>query len=205
MTTLSVTGRAWSAVAGDCAGRSASFRLPPMSSHANASQLPGPVSSLAEAVPAAVTEFARRLRWLGVDVSVSEVADALRAIRTLTCLTGNRLRGRLQVTLVKRSADIVTFQAAFDLLFPAFATRPQTAATGDGSPGTRRRGQARAGREPAEPDLLARLVALLRGDPGASAGELAAEVIGAYGRPGHRPGQPARSGITSTGSCASST
>ena len=205
MTTLSVTGRAWSAVAGDCAGRSASFRLPSMSSHANASQLPGPVSSLAEAVPAAVTEFARRLRWLGVDVSVSEVADALRAISDADLLDRERLRGRLQVTLVKRSADIVTFQAAFDLLFPAFATT--TASGDDGADGYQARDDAaRHGPdgEPAEPDLLARLVALLRGGPGASAGELAAEVIGAYG--GLGTGQvAARSGITSTGSCASST
>src|ERR1700722_12313474 len=121
ITTLSSTARGWRAVTGDCPGRSASFRLPPMSSHANASELPGPVSSLAGTVPAAITEFARRLRWLGVDVSVSEVADALRAISDADLLDRERLRGRLPVPLAKPSADIVTSQPAFDLLFPALA------------------------------------------------------------------------------------
>jgi uncharacterized protein len=138
------------------------------------------VSSLAEVVPAAVTEFARRLRWLGVDVSVSEVTDALRAISDVDLLDRERLRGRLQVTLVKRSADIVTFQAAFDLLFPALA-----AAGDDGRVAGEPAGDDVAGAMedggPAAPDLLARLVALLRGDSAAGVGELAAEVIGAYG------------------------
>jgi uncharacterized protein len=150
-----------------------------MSSHANASQLPGPVSSLAAAVTAAVTEFARRLRWLGVDVSAGEVADALRAISDADLLDRQRLRGRLQVTLVKRSADIATFQAAFDLLFPAIAAGDDAHA--DGRTAGDHADLSGPDGGPAAPDLLARLVALLRGDPAAGAGELAAEVIGAYG------------------------
>lgn len=153
------------------------------------------MSSLAGTVTAAVTEFARGLRWLGVDVSVSEVADALRAISDADLLDRERLRGRLQVTLIKRSADIATFQAAFDLLFPALAS----AGDDDRADGRPARDDP-AGHElgehapdggPAAPDLLARLVALLRGDPAASAGELAAEVIGAYG--GLGTGQPSGS------------
>ena len=99
---------------------------------------------------------------------------------TLTCLTGTSSGGRLQVTLVKRAADIPTFQAAFDLLFPAL-DRAGDEGGADGPPA--RDGAARQAPdgEPVAPDLLARLVALLRGDPAASAGELAAEVIGAYG------------------------
>jgi hypothetical protein len=149
------------------------------------------VSSLAEAVPAAVTEFARRLRWLGVDVSVSEIADALRAVSDADLLDRDLLRGRLQVTLVKRSADIVTFQAAFDLLFPALASE-QAAAGGDDHAGGHPARDDTAEHEPAAPDLLARLVALLRGDPAASAGELAAEVIGAYGGLGTGPASGTR-------------
>jgi uncharacterized protein len=139
-----------------------------MSSHANASQL---------LVPAAITEFARKLRWLGMDVSASEVADALRAISDADVLDRNQVRGRLQVTLVKRAVDIPVFQAAFDLLFPALAAGPPPA----GDPA--RAGAAEEARDggPAAPDLLARLVSLLRGDPGADAGELAAEVISAFG------------------------
>jgi hypothetical protein len=138
------------------------------------------VSSLAEAVPAAVTEFARRLRWLGMDVSASEMADALRAISDADLLDRDRLRGRLQVTLVKRAADIPTFQAAFDLLFPALGTVGYDVDAA-GEPARDDAAQGAPDGGPAAPDLLARLISLLRGDPAAGAGELAAEVIGAYG------------------------
>jgi uncharacterized protein with von Willebrand factor type A (vWA) domain len=151
-----------------------------MSSHANASQLAGPASSLAAAVPWAVTEFARRLRWLGVDVSVSEIADALRAVSDADLLDRATLRRRLQVTLVKRAADLPTFHAAFDLLFPALAGAGEDDHAA-GHPAHGAAARAAADGDPAAADLLARLVALLRGDQAASAGELAAEVIGAYG------------------------
>ena len=151
-----------------------------MSSHANASQLPVPASSLAGPVPAAITEFARKLRWLGMDVSASEVTDALRAISDADLLDRDQLRGRLQVTLVKRAADIPIFQAAFDLLFPALAAaRVDSRTVGD--PAHADAVQEMPDGGPATPDLLARLVALLRGDPRAGAGELAAEVISALG------------------------
>lgn len=151
-----------------------------MSSHANASQLPVPESSLAWLVPAAVTEFARKLRWLGMDVSASEMADAVRAISDAGMLDRDQLRGRLQVTLVKRAAGIPTFRAAFDLLFPALgAARDDGRAAGDPAPDGA--AQEAPDGEPAAPDLLARLISLLRGDPGAGAGELAAEAISAFG------------------------
>ncbi len=151
-----------------------------MSSHANASQLPVPESSLAGSVPAAITEFVRKLRWLGMDVSVSEVADALRAISDADLLNRAQLRGRLQVTLVKRAADIPAFLAAFDLLFPALgAATGDSGAAGHPAPGDADR--AVPDGEAAAPDLLARLIALLRGDQAAGADELAAEVISAYG------------------------
>jgi uncharacterized protein len=158
-----------------------------MSSHANASQLPAPESSLAWFVPAAVTEFARKLRWLGMDVSASEMADALRAISDADMLDRDQLRRRLQVTLVKRAADIPIFQAAFDLLFPALdATRDDGRAAGDRAPDGAALEVPDGG--PAAPDLLARLISLLRGDPAAGAGELAAEAISAFG--GLGTGQP---------------
>jgi len=133
----------------------------------------GAADPLAEAVRDAIGEFARKLRWLGVEVSIAEVADALRAIRAADLLDRAQLRRRLQVTLVKRAADIPTFLAAFDLLFPALAAPADSggalAAAGDGPVG-----------QPASPDLLARLVSRLRGDPGAGVSQLAAEVISAY-------------------------
>ncbi len=54
-----------------------------------------------------------------MDVSASEMADALRAISDADLLDRGQLRRRLQVTLVKRAGDIPTFHGAFDLLFPA--------------------------------------------------------------------------------------
>jgi len=151
-----------------------------MSSHANASQLPVPESSLAGSLAAAITEFARTLRWLGMDVSVSEVADALHAISDADLLNRDQLRGRLQVTLVKRAADVATFQAAFDLLFPALDAAGDDSRAAGQPAGDDAAQETRAG-EPAAPDLLARLISLLRGDQAAGVGELAAEVISAYG------------------------
>lgn len=116
-----------------------------------------------------------------MDVSASEAADALRAISDADLLDRGQLRGRLQVTLVKRASDIPAFHAAFDLLFPALDSggtggRPAPPTYGDAATG--------ADGEPAAPDLLTRLVSLLRGDSGAGVSEFAAEVISAYGGPG---------------------
>lgn len=169
ITTLNVTARAGSD----------SLTLSSMASHANgaAGVASGSAHSLAAAVPDAIAEFARKLRWLGVEVSISEVADALGAIREADLLDRDQLRRRLQVTLVKRAADIPTFAAAFDLLFPALGAP----ADGGGARARAQDGQhASPDGQPASPDLLARLVALLRGDPGAGVSELAAEVISAY-------------------------
>ena len=131
------------------------------------------------AVPAAVTEFTRKLRWLGMDVSASEAADALRAISDADLLDRGQLRGRLQVTLVKRAADIPAFHAAFDLLFPAL----DSGGTGGQAAPPAAHGDAATGAdgEPAAPDLLTRLVSLLRGNSVAGVSEFAAEVISAYG------------------------
>jgi len=114
-----------------------------------------------------------------MDVSASEAADALRAIGDADLLDRGQLRGRLQVTLVKRAADIPAFHAAFDLLFPAL----DSGDTGGQAAAPAAHGDAATGAdgEPAAPDLLTRLVSLLRGDSGAGVSEFAAEVISAYG------------------------
>jgi uncharacterized protein len=154
-----------------------------MASHANsAAALPALPDSLGAAVVAAITEFAGQLRWLGLEVSVAELADATRAISEADLLDRGQLRGRLQVTLVKRAADIPAFQAAFDLLFPALAAAPAEEGTGEDAAWQGLAGAAppRGGQQ-AAPDLLARLVSLLRGDPGADVSQLAAEVVSAYG------------------------
>jgi uncharacterized protein with von Willebrand factor type A (vWA) domain len=114
-----------------------------------------------------------------MDVSAPEAADALRAMSNADLLDRGQLRGRLQVTLVKRAADIPAFHAAFDLLFPAL----DSGGTGGQAPPPPAHGDAVTGAdsEPAAPDLLTRLLSLLRGDSGAGVSEFAAEVISAYG------------------------
>jgi uncharacterized protein len=130
---------------------------------------------LAEALFEAIVEFARQLRWLGVDVSIVELTDGLRALRDADLLDRDRLRRLLQITMVKRAADVPTFQAAFDLLFPAAERAgghdylPQDVAAG-----------AVPADELAAPDLLERLVSALRGQQRGSLGSLATEVITAY-------------------------
>lgn len=127
----------------------------------------------------AVVEFARRLRWLGMDVSIVELTDALRAVRSTDLLDRDRLRRLLMVTMIKRASDIATFTAAFDLLFPAV----QRGAPGTGGrwPAQVEGGPFAPGGDPlALPDLLERLVAALRGEPGAGLGSLASEVVTAY-------------------------
>ena len=127
-----------------------------------------------------------------MDVSASEAADALRAISDADLLDRNQLRRRLQVTLVKRAADIPTFHAAFGLLFPALAPGPDSLDSGSGLGGSAgldlgTGSDTAAGQgvptdgEPAAQDLLARLVALLRGGSVAGMSEFAQEVIGVYG------------------------
>jgi uncharacterized protein with von Willebrand factor type A (vWA) domain len=181
MTTLSAAGRPTGEPGADGPGRARSLTLSLMASHANTTAIeqPAAVGALAAAVPDAIAEFGRKLRWLGLEVSIAELTDAVRAISDADLRSRPQLRTRLQATLVKRAADIPTFQAAFDLLFPALA------AAGDGDAAERDGEAADAGAAPldgfAAPDLLDRLVSMLRGDPGAGVSQLASEVISAYG------------------------
>jgi uncharacterized protein with von Willebrand factor type A (vWA) domain len=142
------------------------------------------------AIADAVAAFARRLRWLGVEVSLVEVTDALRALGAAGAPDGAGragLRRLLQVTMVKRAADLPTFHAAFDLLFPAAEGLTEQAAAGAaGAAEGRRDGDAgdpggpEDGAGPAGTDLLARLVEALRGAGSGDLAGLAGEVIDAY-------------------------
>jgi uncharacterized protein len=161
--------------------RTGSLTLSFMANHGNTAVAPLAVAdSLSGAVVSAVAEFARRLRWLGLEVSIAELADATRAISGGDLLDRDQLRGRLQVTLVKRAADLPTFHAAFDVLFPALAPSAE-AGIAAGTAVDAETGAMGEGSQPASPDLLTRLVSMLRGDPGAGASQLASEVVTAYG------------------------
>jgi uncharacterized protein len=133
---------------------------------------------LAGALVDAVLSFAARLRWLGLDLSMVELTDALRAIVGTDLRDRDCLRRRLRITMVKRAADIPAFDAAFDLLFPAVIPAAAAGAEGPhgGGPGAAQASGAPAGLA-AGSDLLTRMLAALRGDPGAGTQALAAEAV----------------------------
>src|SRR5258708_24788775 len=133
---------------------SAPLRLSAMAE--NASPASGAeTTALAGALMDALVGFAGQLRWLGLDLSIVELTDALRAVQNADLLDRGRLRRLLRITMVKRSADLATFDAAFDLPFPAVTAEagrhPDAQGAGQG-----------AGGEPADlaasPALLSRLV-----------------------------------------------
>jgi len=64
-----------------------------------------------------VLEFGRLLRRNGLTISPAEVADAVSAASLVGVDTPGALRGALAATLVKRSADLPVFRAAFELHF----------------------------------------------------------------------------------------
>jgi uncharacterized protein with von Willebrand factor type A (vWA) domain len=127
----------------------------------------------------AIAAFARRLRWLGLDLSVVELTDALRAVQHAGLDDRDRLRRLLRITMVKRSADIASFDAAFDLFFPPAGA--VDAVPGQPGEGWRENGIAAppAG-QAARDDLLSRLVAALRDEPGTDMRALAGEAVAAF-------------------------
>ena len=63
--------------------------------------------------------FVAALREAGLIVSVAEGLDAVRAMRTVDLIEREQLRAALAATLVKRQLHRPTFDAMFDLYFPA--------------------------------------------------------------------------------------
>jgi uncharacterized protein len=134
-----------------------------------------PSGALVEALAA----FARRLRWLGLDLSIVELTDALRAVQHGGLDDRDRLRRLLRITMVKRSADIAAFDAAFDLFFPPAGA--MDAVRGQRGEGWRGNGiAAQPADQAARDDLLSRLVAALRDEPGTDMRALAGEAVAAF-------------------------
>jgi uncharacterized protein len=135
--------------------------------------------ALSEALVEALAAFAGRLRWLGLDLSIVELTDALRAAQHGGLDDRDRLRRLLRITMVKRSADIATFDAAFDLFFPPAGVMDAVLE----QPGNGRRANgiaAQSADQAARDDLLSRLVAALRGESGAGMRALAEQAVAAF-------------------------
>jgi uncharacterized protein len=144
----------------------------------NASRAPGTEAmALSAGLVEALAAFAGRLRWIGLDLSIVELTDALRAVQHGGLDDRDRLRRLLRITMVKRSADIAAFDTAFDLFFPT-AADATTGQPGDDLHGTGI--SAGPGDPAARDDLLNRLVAALRGEPGAGMRTLAAQAVAEF-------------------------
>ncbi len=74
-----------------------------------------------------LVQFARLLRRNGVRVSTAEVGDAVAAAALTGVAERAALRAALRATLVKRAADVPTFEALFDLHFSALGRSVEAA------------------------------------------------------------------------------
>jgi uncharacterized protein with von Willebrand factor type A (vWA) domain len=74
-----------------------------------------------EALVTVVLAFAEQLRATGVDVPTSGVVDAVAALEQVDLASRAEMRLALGTTLVKRSEDLVAFEAAFERWFAATA------------------------------------------------------------------------------------
>jgi uncharacterized protein with von Willebrand factor type A (vWA) domain len=74
-----------------------------------------------------LVQFARLLRRNGVRVSTAEVGDAVAAAALTGVAERGALRAALRATLVKRAADVPTFEALFDLHFSALGRSVEAA------------------------------------------------------------------------------
>src|SRR5262245_6371891 len=66
---------------------------------------------------APIVDFAEVLRQNGVRVSTAEVVDAVAAASEVGVGDRQGFRAALEATLVKREADVPTFERAFDFFF----------------------------------------------------------------------------------------
>ncbi len=71
-----------------------------------------------EAVPAAVLALIGRLRESGVPVSTSESLDAVTALGVVDLASRNAVKAAMKATLVKDPTRTVTFERAFEAVFP---------------------------------------------------------------------------------------
>src|SRR6266487_1744882 len=135
----------------------------------------------ARVVLAAVVTFAAQLRQLGIPVSLAELVDAVRALCLTDLFDRAKVRRALRLTMVKHAGDTAIFEAAFDLAFPAHGRRADDAGRARDRPAGFGGGSGDSFQTAAAPDLLARLVAALRGGADIPLDALDGEVVTAFG------------------------
>ncbi|MBS4752958.1 VWA domain-containing protein [Nocardioides sp. zg-ZUI104] len=137
--------------------------------------------------------FVEALRGAGLSVSLAEDLDAVAALSALHWGSRDAVRDAFAATLVKRHTQRTTFDALFDVYFPALV--------GDGAAAAEQAGDEAGVRDNATAlvafrDRLARLLAAAELDP-AELARMAAEMVGAFGSmPGRGPGLSSWSAYT---------
>ncbi|MBM9458626.1 VWA domain-containing protein [Nocardioides sp. zg-536] len=137
--------------------------------------------------------FVEALRGAGLSVSLAEDLDAVAALSALHWGSRDAVRDAFAATLVKRHTQRTTFDALFDVYFPALV--------GDGAAAEEQTGDEAGARDNATAllafrDRLARLLAAAELDP-AELARMAAEMVGAFGSmPGRGPGLSSWSAYT---------
>ncbi|MCU0265345.1 MAG: VWA domain-containing protein [Actinomycetia bacterium] len=127
------------------------------------------------------------LRGAGVPVSVAESLDAVRAVGAVGLLDREAVRAALAAALVKRGAHRPTFDALFDLWFPALTGPPPQPLPHEGTPEATRSPQGTLDAERGEwRDQLTQL--LLDGDD-AALRAFARAAVEAFGHAEAAPGR----------------
>lgn len=131
--------------------------------------------------------FFHALRDAGVSISLAEVIDATRALGAVDLLDREGLRAALAATTLKRPAHRQTFDALFDLWFPAVLGDPSSfGADADDEPQLGADGDS----QPADPEVMRALLRdlLLDGDEDAMR-RFVRKVVSELGRSDTAPGR----------------
>lgn len=131
--------------------------------------------------------FFHALRDAGVSISLAEVIDATRALGAVDLLDREGLRAALAATTLKRPAHRQTFDALFDLWFPAVLGDPSSfGADADDEPQPGEDGDS----QPADPEVMRALLRdlLLDGDEDAMR-RFVRKVVSELGRSDTAPGR----------------
>jgi uncharacterized protein with von Willebrand factor type A (vWA) domain len=138
--------------------------------------------------------FVGALRGAGLHISLAEVLDATRAVGVVDLREREQLRAGYAASLLKRPAHRQTFDALFDLWFPAVTGEPHAGREVDGDDAAGEDGPAGEGDGDLRPDVAAlreRLRALLLDGDEDALRRFARQSVQQLGRAQTQPGRQA--------------
>lgn len=143
--------------------------------------------------------FVEALRGAGLSVSLAEDLDAVAALSALTWSDRATVRDAFAATMVKKQAQRTTFDALFDVYFPAMVGDGAAAAAGEDADGSGSQGGPVKDNAAALGDFRDRLAEMLEAGvvDEAMLRQMAAEMVGTFGAmPGRGPGLSSWSAYT---------